>query len=126
MTLSTLIRFTDDFMDHGGHSGLDLPRGDSQVMGRPHPATLTVRNDLARILGRDGQHANAELILNEVITDRLQIMSHDHPFVLITRSELAWTIGEQGRFPEAELMLDEVADDRRRILGRHRRSVAVR
>ena len=93
---------------------LDVQR---RLLGPEHPDTLTTMNNLARSLGGQGKHPEAEQMLRELLDVRRRVLGLEHPNTLKTMGHLANSRWRQGKRAEAEQMLRELLDMRRRVLG---------
>jgi hypothetical protein len=71
-------------------------------LGREHPDTLTMRNNLAGAIHAQGRSAEAEEMWRELLPLREKILGREHPDTLTTRNNLAVAIRAQGRPAEAE------------------------
>lgn len=65
-----------------------------RMLGRDHPTTLTVRDNVARWTGYCGDHAGALRLYKELLTDRIRVLGQDHPDVLATRENIAYWMGK--------------------------------
>ena len=107
-------------MDLGHRLGglpLALHLARQRVQGDDHPATMTTRDNLARVTGLQGRHGEAEQMFIQILADRSQKIGKNHPHTLTTRHRLARVIADQGRYDEAERMFREVLVNRERVLG---------
>jgi len=79
----------------------------ANVRGEEHPDTLTTRRDLARQIGSQGRHSEAEAELRAVfeILRRADVLGEGHPYVLHTRFHLARMLDRMGRSAEADELL---------------------
>jgi Tetratricopeptide repeat len=82
-----------------------------------HPDSLTTRQDVARMIGRQDRPAEAEQLTRDVLADRRRVLGDDHPDTLTSRAVLAWLAARQGRHAEAEELLRQLLADRNRVLG---------
>ena len=91
----------------------------SQVSDRAEedPERLAAANDLATSLKRQGQHAEAEEMLREVLAVRKRVLGADHTDALTTASNLATSLSRQGKHAKAEEMQREVLAVRKRVQG---------
>jgi tetratricopeptide (TPR) repeat protein len=94
----------------------DMIPDHERVLGRDHPATLTVRFGQARVLGflRDPK---AEQLHRDVLADQQRVLGCDHPDTLLTRHWLGRLLVRLGRHPEAETIYRQALDGRSRVLG---------
>jgi len=59
-----------------------------RVLGDDHPDTLTSRDTLAWLAGRQGRRAEAVELYRQVLADRSRVLGTSHPDTQATRDEL--------------------------------------
>jgi len=59
------------------------------VLGDDHPDTLTSRDTVAWLVGRQGRRAEAAELHRQVLADRSRVLGAHHPDTQATRDELA-------------------------------------
>lgn len=93
----------------------------ARLLGEEHPLTLTVKNNLATVLGDLERWSEAEKLLSFVADAYRRVRGEDHPDRLRVLNNLAIVLRESQRFPEAEVIHREVLAIQRRVLGdRHK------
>jgi len=80
---------------------------------------MTTRNNLAVLLGQDGQADAAIAEWRQLVKDRTRILGVDARDTLATRHNLALALGEAGQIETAIAELHRLAEDRTRTLGAH-------
>lgn len=88
-----------------------------KVLGPNHPDTLDSGNNLALALRSQGNYAEAETQLREVIKLKEKVLGRENPSTLSSRNNLAATLHGQGKYPEAETQYREVIAEQEEMLG---------
>jgi hypothetical protein len=88
------------------------------VLGPEHPDTLISAVNLARSLGGQGKHTEAETMHRETLVIQRRVLGPEHPGTLASAESLAIELKAQRRYSEAETMYHDVLVVRRRVLGR--------
>lgn len=82
-----------------------------------HPHLMTLRNNLAVVLGRLGEHARAAEIQEALLEHREATLPADHPSLELTRESYARSLLATGRVDEARTRIEQVLATRTRRLG---------
>ncbi|NUT47782.1 MAG: tetratricopeptide repeat protein [Saccharothrix sp.] len=88
-----------------------------RYLGPDHPATLTLRGELATWRGYSGDVAGAITEAERLLADRVRLNGPEHSATLTTRHNLAYWLGEAGDMAGAVAELDRLLDVERRVLG---------
>ncbi len=91
----------------------------SSVFGPEDPATLRVRNRLARSMRERGHSAAAEKEFRAVLETARRVLGDEHPETLSIRVNLARTIRERGDSVTAQTEFADISRMARRVLGDH-------
>ena len=75
-----------------------------RVLGPEHPETLRTSHNLAWSLGKLGQHAEAELLLQSVLEGHQRALGPEHDDALRAAVALADTLDALGKHAEAEAL----------------------
>ncbi|MFF7258802.1 FxSxx-COOH system tetratricopeptide repeat protein [Streptomyces sp. NPDC008159] len=86
--------------------------------GHTDPATLTVRNNLARAYEFRGDAARAVSLLEDTLRDQKRVLGPDHPHTLSTRNNLAQAHQSAGNLARALQLFEQTLHDRIRTVGR--------
>ena len=73
-----------------------------RVLGAEHPATLTAADNLALVLYRTEEYAEAAKIQREVLTVQMRVLSVEHPGSLVTANNLEDSLCGLGHDAEAK------------------------
>jgi len=87
------------------------------TLGDEHAAYLTARCSQAAMIRWQGDYAEAEQLLDQVLSVQRRVLGNADPDTLRTLHNLAWGMAYQHRFEEAELVHRQVLAERRRSLG---------
>jgi len=85
-----------------------------KVLGRDHPSTLESMNNLAVVLGSQGQYAKAETMHCEVLQLREKVLGRDHPSTLRSRNNLALVLDSRAKHDYGQADEVELNKGRRR------------
>jgi tetratricopeptide (TPR) repeat protein len=88
-----------------------------ELLGDEHLDTITAMNNLASMLGDQGQLEKAAAMQEEVVEKTKRILGDEHPATITTMNNLAITFRDQGQLEKAAAMQEEVLEKRKRILG---------
>ncbi len=88
-----------------------------QHLGKDHPQTLTIVNDLAAFYHALGRYGAAEPLYRRARATRERVLGVDHPETLTSVNGLAKLYHDQGRYGEAESLFNRVLPARERVLG---------
>ena len=88
-----------------------------RVLGAEDPLTLTVRNNLAAALQRQGDYQRAQNYAELVIKANARILGPDHPDTLSARQLLADILSDRGDLSAAQELAQDVVNARTRIQG---------
>src|SRR4029077_17540439 len=88
-----------------------------QTLGVGHPDTLTVMNNLARIMGEQGELAGARA-LQERVMALSAALGEDHPLRLRAMLSLAGTLRVQGDLAGARKLQEQVLRGFGSVLGK--------
>ncbi len=90
---------------------------ESAALGREHPETLLVMQQLGWTLFQEGHFADAERLQRRVYDARRRVLGPDDDKTLSITSDLANNLDAQGNHAEAEKLEREVFNRRTRTLG---------
>lgn len=91
---------------------------DAEVhLGKSHPQTLTLQNNLGLELLQGADRQRAEALLARALAGRRERFGDEHPETLQTMHNLASVHDDQGRTDEAIALLQKVVEARSRTLG---------
>jgi tetratricopeptide (TPR) repeat protein len=76
-------------------------------LGKEHPHTLTVINNLGFLYESQGRYREAEEYYKRALTLRKKILGEDHPDTLTSINNLAFLYQSQGRHREADPLYKE-------------------
>lgn len=97
----------------------DVLEAETRRVGRDHPTTMWVRNNLGHWLLWKDRADEARVIFEDLVTDRLSILGPDHPGTLTTRGNLASCLANLGDLERAEALSRQLLADKERVLGPH-------
>jgi tetratricopeptide (TPR) repeat protein len=89
----------------------------TKVLGADHPATLTARNDRARVLIEVGKLAEGAVAHEEVRAARLRALGPEHRDTLISMNNVAFAWARQGRLDDARALHEQTLRTRQRVVG---------
>ena len=92
---------------YSGAMKMGLARADVELLAGldpDHPDRLTAMANLAAALGTNGEHAEAEAIIREVLAAETRLFGAEHPSTLRRAANLVNALGGQGRWAEAVTM----------------------
>ncbi|MES9992822.1 MAG: tetratricopeptide repeat protein [Candidatus Thiodiazotropha sp.] len=87
------------------------------VLGNDHPKTLTIRNNIAYLLGRSGQVDKALAAFDDLLEDMDRVLGPDHPNTLKNRNNIASWLGDMGQVNESLEAFDILLRDQERVQG---------
>ncbi|GFY72917.1 uncharacterized protein TNIN_149271 [Trichonephila inaurata madagascariensis] len=87
------------------------------ILGPDYPDTLTVQNNVAEALNKQGKYEKASIIFQHVFDKRKGILGSDHPDTLKTKHNMAIVLYNQGKYKAALNAYTEVLNERKVILG---------
>jgi hypothetical protein len=93
-------------------SGRTIPGGWAETykltlrkqLGVDHPDTLCSMNNLAEVLSRQGNYAEAEAMHQQTLKLKDDVLGKDHPNTLRRMMGLAVGLSQQGKYAEAEAL----------------------
>jgi len=88
-----------------------------QILGKDHPLTLTIGNDLAIAIKQGGDAKAALKLQEELVAAHQQGLGSDHPDTLSARINLGNFHSEIGDTAQAETIYRDVLERRNRVLG---------
>ena len=88
-----------------------------RLLGRGHPDTLTVGEQLAGAYLTAGRPADAVWWFQWVLTERVRVLGPDHPSAIAGRCDLGLGLVAADQFGEAVTVLDRAAGDYERVRG---------
>jgi tetratricopeptide (TPR) repeat protein len=71
------------------------------VLGEDHPHTAQSYNNVAANLGAQGQHAQAEPLLQKALAICRRVLGEDHPDTALSYNNVAYNLYAQGQYREA-------------------------
>ena len=86
-------------------------------LGPKNPELLSSMNELARVLGQEGQLPAAEKVLTDALATDRSALGPENPVTLACMLEMADLLHEQGHFPESEKLRRETLEIQKRVLG---------
>ncbi|MGA7239941.1 MAG: FxSxx-COOH system tetratricopeptide repeat protein [Bryobacteraceae bacterium] len=89
-----------------------------RVLGREHPNTLTLVNNLAFLLSSKGDYDGAEPLYRRALEAQERVLGHEHPNTLTSVNNLASLIENKGDYDAAEPLYRRALEARERMLGR--------
>jgi len=93
---------------------LDIRR---ETLGPRHPDVGASLNDLALLLGAQGDHTAARLLLEESLDISREVLGPRHPDLAIGLGNLAMMIHAGGDYAAARSLMEESLDIKREVLG---------
>jgi tetratricopeptide (TPR) repeat protein len=82
----------------------------ARVLGEEHPDTLTSTDELALTLSKQGDHAGAQRLQEQVLEMRTRLLGKEHRDTLTSRGNLAWSLLAQGDHEGAQELLEPVLE----------------
>ena len=87
------------------------------MLGEEHPATMTTMNNLALILGEQGDYAGARRLQERVLEISTHRLGDDHPDTLTAMNNLALTLFNQGELKATIRLLRRSLAGHRKVFG---------
>ncbi len=87
------------------------------MLGIDHPDTLNTVNNLAALLGQQGNYAQAEPLYRRSLGGRERVLGKDHPKTLNSVNNLATMLSDKGDYSQAEPLFRRALEGRGRVLG---------
>lgn len=88
-----------------------------ETRGSDDPEVLSVSEELARVLGRQGDYSAARLLQERVLERRTQVLGEEHSGTLAAMLNLATTLWLQGDYAGARQFEERALEVRKRVLG---------
>ncbi len=95
-----------------------------RILGGDHPDVAKGLNDLAVLLRRRGELADAEPLMLQTIEMRRRLFGEDHPEIASVLNDYATLLQRQGKYAEAEPAFQQALAMRRRLFGEEHMQVA--
>ncbi|WP_017238212.1 tetratricopeptide repeat protein [Streptomyces sp. SS] len=89
----------------------------AQILGETHPHTITSRANLAASYWQAERTAEAIVLDERVLADRVRVLGTDHPDTITARGNLAASYRQAERTDEAIALEEEVLADFEQLLG---------
>lgn len=89
----------------------------NSVLGPDHETTLTLRNNIATVLGETGRVHEAIRLLRELLPDQIRALGAHHQDTLTTRQNIANWSGHTEGAEKAVRLLRKLHQDETRVLG---------
>ncbi len=86
-------------------------------LGEAHPDTLQSLNAIGALLWHQGEPAESERLIREVLEVQRRVLGDDHPDTLRSLNNLGFLLQNRGRLTDAVGYFQQVLDGRRRALG---------
>ncbi|AKS41631.1 serine/threonine-protein kinase [Wenzhouxiangella marina] len=96
-----------------------------EVLGASHNDTLVLKNSLAVIAARRGDHARELSIAQSIVDGRIDRFGSDHPQTLSAMNNLASALTNAGRIEAADALVRDTLARRQRVLGEEHPSTIV-
>lgn len=97
--------------------GTQLTAGLERMLGRDHPHTLDMRENLAAAYQSAGQSLVASAMFEMALDARKRVLGPDHPDTTRSRQHLAGIYRSAGEVAKAIPLVEEILDTRERLLG---------
>jgi CHAT domain-containing protein/tetratricopeptide (TPR) repeat protein len=88
-----------------------------RILGEEHPHTAYTYNNLAAVLSKQRQYAEAEKLARKALAINRKVLGEDHPVTAMTYNTLALTLNKVAQYAEVEKMLRKALAITRKILG---------
>ncbi|MFE1908697.1 tetratricopeptide repeat protein [Streptomyces gardneri] len=95
----------------------DIAGESERVLGTDHPQTLKAVAGLAVAHWRAGRTAEAIVLEERVLADRIRVLGPEHADTLMSRGDLATSYKQAGRLAEATELMEQVLADQERVFG---------
>ncbi|KAL9591408.1 MAG: hypothetical protein Q9179_007754, partial [Wetmoreana sp. 5 TL-2023] len=89
-----------------------------KIYGKEHPDTLASMNNLAGVLGKQGNYKEAERMHRQTSTLMETVLGKEHPNTLVSMNNLAEVLGKQGNYKEAKRMHRQTSALMETVLGK--------
>jgi eukaryotic-like serine/threonine-protein kinase len=95
-----------------------------KLFGDEHPAVAASLDDLACVIGDQGQLTESETMHREALAMRRKLLGEDHAAVAASLNDLALTLNKLGKLPEAVTIHREALTTQRKLFGDEHPDVA--
>lgn len=89
----------------------------TRELGDEHSDTLRLRTEIAELLRRRGNYAEADTLINQTLVVQRRVLGREHPDTLLSMNILGLVRWKQGNYAEAEAIHRRTLKIRRRVLG---------